>query len=139
MNRALSIRQFASHEYTQLLSATGEDIPPITPAKASISSEGALMLELWTEVVYDVPPHTSLINITGPVSMDTHSCYARLEPEPWWWSSSMPMTHPMKPTYRANQALLVLPLDPAKEYKLIIGAMGHACAISGIMTYSHAP
>lgn len=49
----------------------------------------------------------------------------------------MPLAYPRKPAYREDQTLFVIPTDPAVRYRLIIGAMGPLCVVSGVTTYSY--
>lgn len=99
---------------------------------------GTVVLGHLTELVYEVPANTSLINITGPVYDADSSCYAYLDPEPWWWNGGVvPSADPSKPLYRPEQTLLILPTDPAVEYRLIVGSGAAECAVSSVVTYSY--
>lgn len=83
-------------------------------------------------------------NVTGPVYNDNSPsrfyCYAIISPEPWWWNpKALPTADAQKPEYRPDQTLLMLPLDPAAEYRLVIGALGRTrtYSVSGITTYAY--
>lgn len=94
---------------------------------------GSVLLKNTTELTYSVPANTSLLNITGPVYNEGAAwCYFLLNPEPFWWSNIIPTANPARQAYRANQSLMLLPLDPTVEYELIVGAGGSSCAVSGV-------
>lgn len=137
VNKAFSVRQFGSDSYGDLIPDRNlEGKLPAAPAEWEIG-DGVLGLMDWTEITYEVPLNTSIINVTGPVSDELAGCYARLEPEPWWWNDVMPLAYPTKPAFRADQTLFFLPTDPAVKYKLIIGSMGIQCIVSGVTTYAY--
>lgn len=135
MNQAFTVRPFGSENYTDILPGRS-DIMASSPARWDVSGD-ALALRDWTEVTYKLPLNTSMVNVTGPVFNETALCYARLEPEPWWWSRHMPVAYPQKPGERADQTLFVLPTDPTEEYQLVIGSRGDLCTVSGVTTYAY--
>lgn len=137
VNKAFTIRQFDSDAYEDLIpDRKVEGSLPAAPAEWKIG-EDALELLDWTEMTYDVPSNTSIVNVTGPVFYELGGCYARLEPEPWWWNNVIPLAYPTKPAHRAGQTLFFLPTDPAVKYKLVVGSMGVQCIVSGVTTYAY--
>lgn len=84
MSNAFTIQQFSSHIYESLIPGRLDDNTPGLPARWDIRQD-AIALRRRTEIAYEIAPNTSLINVTGSVSNESMSCYARLEPEPWWW------------------------------------------------------
>lgn len=144
VNSAFSVRQFESDQYIlEAHDQTADELTPTPPSQHEIIN-GSVLLGGLTEITYSVPRNTSLINVTGPVYDDNSPhrsyCYAILDPEPWWWSPDcLPKSDALKPGYRADQTLLMLPTDPTVEYQLVIGAMGRTrtCAVSGITTYAY--
>lgn len=135
---SFSVRQFDSQKYANHLTGQPDGvIEPIPPTLYDIRNS-SVVLQNYTELTYKVPTNSSLINVTGPVYDANVLCYFVLDPEPWWWNGGvLPSAEPAKPEYRPNQTLILLPVDPAVEYQLIIGASGKPCAISGITTYSY--
>lgn len=134
-------RDFDSQEYLDSISGGRVSRFAAVPPKHVDVINGSAVFSFYTELVYNVPPHTSLINVTGPVfESPSAGCYAILHPEPWWWTTAiLPKVKPAKPEYRANQTLMLLPVDPSVTYQLIVGAMGNdtLCSVSGITTYAY--
>lgn len=109
-----------------------------------IDIEGdSLVLLNFTEMAYKVPPNTTLIRVYGPVGVDNTTydgglCYAAVEPRPAWWSNdSFPLAAGYKLTNSTNRTMFLLPVDPAVESMVKIGALGWdaSCRISGISSY----
>lgn len=137
------LRDFASQDYLLSISDMQIDKFSAIPPQHHDIVNDSLALSFYTELVYNVPSHTSLINVTGPVFNGSDAgCYAVLHPEPWWWNSEMvPRANPAKPECRADQTLFMLPTDPSVTYQLVIGARGNdtICSVSGITTYAYDP
>lgn len=135
------LRDFASQEYLLSITNNAIDAFSAVPPQYHDIVNNSVALSFYTELVFNVPSETSLINITGPIFNGSDAgCYAILHPEPWWWSSEMvPRAYPGKPEYRAGQTLFMLPTDPSVTYQLVIGARGNdtICAIEGITTYAY--
>lgn len=136
---AFELRDFASPKYLSSLTSGLVDQFYAVPPQHHDIENNSVTFTTYTELVYDVPAQTSLINITGPVfDAPMAGCYAILDPEPEWWNSDMiPTANPGKPSYRADQTYMLLPTDPRVTYQLIIGANGNdtTCAVTGITTY----
>lgn len=103
-----------------------------------------LLLAGNTEVSYKLPPHTSLVEVLGPVG--THSawtgrgrCYATLNPSPLW-NGATPYSTSVRnlADYNlSNQTMFLFPMSPNQNFTLRIGNLGPdtTCALNGIRTY----
>lgn len=126
LQRPFSTRKFASQSY---LNKTEHPNEPEVPASQILEAPlslppglgTALRVDGFTEVVYEVPDNTTLLNITGPVGSGSFSCYAVLEPRPSWWGELPKLwAEYRQPT---NQTLFVFPLDPTIKYQLAMGSV----------------
>lgn len=150
--KPFSARKFASHSYlnkTEHAEEVGKMTYQIREPGMWLPSgfEPALRIDGYTEIVYDVPRNTTLLNVTGPVGTGSFSCYAVLEPRPSWWG----VLPRFEAGYRqsTNSTLFVFPLHPAIKYELAMGSVGSqssfsvesdtalaTCQIGGVTTYS---
>lgn len=102
-----------------------------------------LLLRNSSELVYQVAPNTTLIEVLGPVGahpnwLGDSECYAHLNPRPsWWLRSNFPLSSSAKPVNATNQTVFLLPVDPEIAFELRVGGLGRetACPISAIRTY----
>lgn len=112
------------------------DIPPNA---TWTNANNGVMLEKATELTYEVPANTTLVNVTSAVGVGSE-CYAVLEPMPVWWNlKSVPMASQSKPHIPPHeQTLFMLPMDPTIRYNLTIGPFGNTtkCHIGGVTSYS---
>lgn len=107
-------------------------------------ADDRLLLKNNSELVYTVPPNTTLVEVLGPVgSYDNYTeygyCYAHLVPRPsWWLSGNIPTSDSDCPVNATDQTMFLLPIDPANTYQLHVGALGtdETCPVSAIRTYS---
>lgn len=116
-----------------------------TGVNYSMIDNGIQVLD-YTEVTYDVPANTTLLNITGPLGQN-FSCYAALKPPGPWLTgkTSSPLLGVMtfssqRPEVRASETFEVVPLDPTVKYELSIGGYSNysaKCNIGGITSYSY--
>lgn len=136
------VREFASSEYVNIadnrvngLKTNGLDYGAI---------DNGIQVREYTEVTYDVPENTTLVNVTGPLG-ENFSCYAALKPAPSWWKSDDgPLLGTMgfsnaRPEVRESETFLVLPLDPTVKYELAMGGdtnVSAKCNVGGITSYS---
>lgn len=95
-------------------------------------------------MTYGVPKNTTLVEVLGPVGIDgevgddPQECYARFQPNPFWWSEKrVPVGTSLKHQNRMEQTLFLLPLDPAVQYTLFVGPtnMTMSCRVSHIRSY----
>lgn len=110
----------------------------------NINIEGdTVVLKNFTEMSYKLPTNTTLIRVYGPVgagntTWDGGMCYATIDPLPAWWrNDSFPFAAGFKLTNSTNRTMFLLPVDPAVESTVKIGALGQdaSCRISGISAY----
>lgn len=102
---------------------------------------GYLTLVNQTEMVYDVPQNTTLVEVLGEVGPDGGSsseCHAVLVPKPSWWiDGNAPRCGPGKEFNRTRQTMFLLPVDPAVKYTLHVGSLRGlgVCPINGVRNY----
>lgn len=106
--------------------------------------DNGIQLRTYTEVTYDIPANTTLVNITGPLG-EPFSCYTAVKPAPAWWGWSnynnklgylLVSSH--RPEVR-SETFLVFPLDPTVKYNLSMGGDGNKtalCNVGGVTSYS---
>lgn len=111
--------------------------PPVHDVKGDY-----LLIGNATEAVYKVPQNTTLVEVFGPVGENSEwegygSCYASFDPKPSWWNGLIPVSSAQKLLVNMkNQTVFLLPIDPAQEFTLRVGAPANeSCPISGIRTY----
>lgn len=117
------------------------------------------MLDTGTQLLYRLPPNTSLVTGLGPVAFDSEwdhvmttntskVCTILLDPLPYWYkkegyiSAIWEMTYFRlgRPKYRDNMTIFRVPLDPRVQYTakvmpFIEGNVYHGCITSGFKTY----
>lgn len=111
-----------------------------------------VFLREQTELVYDIPEHTTLVEVLGPVGRENDmddgidgdpglfECYAYLDPPPFWWTPQrLPTSLALKPQNDIRRTLFLLPIDPAVRHKLHIGPTTDRmrCPVSHIRSYSY--
>lgn len=111
-----------------------------------------VFLRVQTELIYEVPEHTTLVEVLGPVGRENDmddgidgdpglfECYAYLDLQPFWWSPKrLPTSLSLKPQNDIQRTLFLLPVDPDVRYKLHIGPTtdGMRCPVSHIRSYSY--
>lgn len=139
LSQGFSAHPRRSQKYLeQARSQSPYDTLPNATASWTNSNNGAL-LEKATELTFEVPANTTLVNVTASVGVGD-SCYAVLEPMPYWWNlKSVPMAVQNKPSVRLDeQTMFVLPTDPTVKYNLTVGAFGNTtkCHVGGVTSYS---
>lgn len=105
--------------------------------------DGYLLLANSTEMVYKVPPNTTLIEVLGPVGerptwYGDGFCYAKLEPKPTWWiDGNIPLSKARKTMDKDELGMFYFPIDPEVEFTLHVGALGQEsnCPVNGVRTY----
>lgn len=105
-------------------------------------TEGHVVLANHTELVYQVPKNTTLVEVLGPSGTNARwlgnsMCYAYLNPRPSWWKyGNPPVSVSRKALDATNQTMFLLPIDPEVGYEVRIGGLGSTnCPLSGIRTY----
>lgn len=106
-------------------------------------ADGRVLLMTSTEIIYSVPPNTTLVEVLGPSGNQRFwegdsICYAFLNPRPKWWQSpNYPTSISRKGINATDQSMFILPIDPETEYELRVGSYGEGttCPVSGIRTY----
>lgn len=96
-----------------------------------------------TELSYQLPSNTTLVEVLGPVGRNNMTsygsqCYAALDPRPIWWrNGSFPLAAGEKAVNATNRTMFLLPVDPAVRSTLKGGTLGWdaSCFISGVKTY----
>lgn len=138
-----TVHPFASSEYVTLednrvnvLKGSGVDYSSI---------DNGIQVREFTELTYDVPENTTLLNITGPLGQN-FSCYAALKPIPAWWKprTDVPLLGTQqfsshRAENRSSETFLVLPVDPTVKYKLSMGGYSNysaKCNVGGVTSYS---
>lgn len=102
-----------------------------------------LVLRTNTEISYQIPFNTTLVEVLGPVGshptwLEHSECYAYLNPRPSWW---LPLNYPIATSRKAvnatDQTVFLFPLDPSIAFELRVGVLGNAttCPISAFRNY----
>lgn len=105
--------------------------------------DDSLVLFNSTELSYRVPANTTLIQVLGPVgtynkTSEPNRCYAAVDPHaPWWGNKSFPRSWSYKLRNDTNRTMFLLPVDPAVDTTVKIGALGDraSCRVSGFKSY----
>lgn len=106
-------------------------------------NDGYVVLLNSTELTYDLPDNTTLVEVLGPSGQGQgwegdSQCYAVFDPRPSWWQSpNFPTSISRKPTNSTEQTMFLLPVDPAVKFKLRVGGLGQntSCQVSAVRTY----
>lgn len=106
-------------------------------------NEGHLLLLNSTELVYAVPPNTTMVEVLGPSGSNAawlgdSQCYAFLNPRPSWWRTpNFPVSTSRKAINSTEQSMFILPIDPEIQYEVRVGGLGRetSCPVSAIRTY----
>lgn len=144
-SKQFTLRNFSSPEYLSKSRADREADKPDGLSWRKTQTN-AIVIEGYTELAYDVPDNTTLLNITGPI-MSYYSCYAAIKPRPAWWNG-LPSFRTGAGLALGDQTFFVLPLDPTVKYQLAMGSVDSMsndspalntyanCAVAGITSYS---
>lgn len=107
--------------------------------------DNGVQLREYTEVTYDIPENTTLVNITGPLG-ENFSCYTAVKPAPGWWGWNnytnllgVQSFENSRSEARPSETFLVFPLDPTVKYNLTVGGYGNEtalCNVGGVTSYS---
>lgn len=144
-SKQFTLRNFSSPEYLSKSRADreAEKVDGISWRK---TQNNAIVVGGYTELAYDVPDNTTLLNITGPI-MSYYSCYAAIKPRPVW-GKKLPSFRTGAGLAPGDQTFFVLPLDPTVRYQLAMGSVDSMtngspaldkysnCAITGVTSYS---
>lgn len=105
--------------------------------------DASVMLKNMTELSYQLPSNTTLVEVLGPVGDGNMSsagsrCYATLDPRPEWWrNATFPLSASEKMVNGTNRTMFLMPVDPAIRATVRVGGLGmdSTCFISGIKAY----
>lgn len=104
-----------------------------------------IILANSTEMVYQVPRNTTLLEVLGPVGTNDawvgrSLCYVYLDPKPSYWAPPVAWSTSTKKklhNYVANQTMFLIPLPPDTQYSVRVGNMGQdtTCPVGGFRSY----
>lgn len=105
--------------------------------------DASVMLQNMTELSYQLPSNTTLVEVLGPVGYSNMTsagsmCYASLDPRPEWWrNGTFPLSASEKMVNGTNRTMFLMPVDPATRATVRVGGLGmdSTCFISGIKAY----